>query len=42
MQGENTLLKLSQGIGRVGVNAENPTRKRELDELADSLLTVKS
>jgi hypothetical protein len=38
MQGENTLLKLSQAVGRVGVLSENQTRKRELDELADSLL----
>ena len=38
MQGENTLLKLSQAIGRVGVLSKDETRKRELDAFAYSLI----
>jgi hypothetical protein len=41
VQGENTLLKLSQAVGRIGALSENGTRKRELDELADQLLNSK-
>lgn len=39
VQGENTLLKLSQAIGRVGSTNKDQVRKRELDELAYSLMT---
>ena len=42
VQGENTLLKLSQAIGRVGVISKDEARKRELDALAYNLMVKKS
>jgi hypothetical protein len=38
VQGENTLLKLSQAVGRLGSLNKNETRKRELDQLAYDLM----
>ncbi len=41
VQGENTLLKLSQAVGRVGATNKDEQRKRELDALAFSLMVKK-
>ncbi len=38
VQGENTLLKFVQAIGKVAERNENPERKEELDKLAYSLI----